>query len=503
MKKVISLLLCLCIVLSVLTITSFAQAKQTVKVIVDPKIMLNWNGDVFYPTDTDGSNVYPIIYKNRTYLPAKFIAERAGITVSWDSKTQTVSFVCSRTAVHDNGNTPSVNQNKYATIAVINPNISLKWNGTTFQPKDANGENIYPIIYKGRTYLPARDVAEKAGLGVLWDSETRTVMFSNELATEEKKEVKKETRAILPNITRIDSSIKYDMKYTVISTNSIAANYTFTNVKQSDYEAYIKLLLSDYSYKIAASTDYSNAIIYNLNYTGTDNITKGFYGKADLIIGYNRNESAAMFFSTKDFTIEGITLPTPEADSPVPNKENGVAFPDFTKFTGLEPIDFVTHDYKYSGGYYKLNYSDVTYPMFTQYVQLIKDSGFNFLKTGSKYYPYQLATYSFNYKTANVVSKGSFEGTGKIFDCDVQMTWWTSKGRTFMVLYIPKEVNLVAPSVTYSGSYDTSPYVSKCSYCGGSGICPVCHGLGRLYGVTCEGCHGTRKCEKCHGTGKE
>lgn len=182
MKKSISLLLCFCIITSILMMTPFAQSQQTIKVIVDPKIMLNWNGDVFYPTESDGSTVYPITYNSRTYLPARFIAERAGVTVKWDSKTQTVAFTSGGTVMINNGKSPTTSENKYAAMAVMNPNISLKWDGAIFQPKDSNGTNIYPIIYKGRTYLPARFTAEKAGVEVLWDAEIQTVMFSTDVS---------------------------------------------------------------------------------------------------------------------------------------------------------------------------------------------------------------------------------------------------------------------------------------------------------------------------------
>ena len=42
-------------------------------------VTLTWNGEAFYPQEDDGSRVYPITYNGRTYLPVKFVAEKAGL----------------------------------------------------------------------------------------------------------------------------------------------------------------------------------------------------------------------------------------------------------------------------------------------------------------------------------------------------------------------------------------------------------------------------------------
>lgn len=60
--------------------------------------------------------------------------------------------------------------------AYLNREIKLTWDGQTFEPMD-DGERLYPIIYGGRTYLPAAYVANKAGVDVDWDDDTKTVSF--------------------------------------------------------------------------------------------------------------------------------------------------------------------------------------------------------------------------------------------------------------------------------------------------------------------------------------
>lgn len=63
--------------------------------------------------------------------------------------------------------------------AYLNYSISMTWDGIPFQPLD-NNERLYPLVYDGRTYLPARYIADKAGVNVNWDSETQTVVFTTQ-----------------------------------------------------------------------------------------------------------------------------------------------------------------------------------------------------------------------------------------------------------------------------------------------------------------------------------
>lgn len=63
-----------------------------VNATLDKSMSMTWNNQQFKPTERDGSVVHPILYNDRTYLPVKFIAEKAGIQVEWDSKTKTVGL---------------------------------------------------------------------------------------------------------------------------------------------------------------------------------------------------------------------------------------------------------------------------------------------------------------------------------------------------------------------------------------------------------------------------
>jgi len=65
---------------------------EQISAYLNKGVTLTWNGEAFYPYDEDGTRVYPITYNGRTYLPVKFVAEKAGLNVGWDATTSTVSL---------------------------------------------------------------------------------------------------------------------------------------------------------------------------------------------------------------------------------------------------------------------------------------------------------------------------------------------------------------------------------------------------------------------------
>lgn len=65
--------------------------------------------------------------------------------------------------------------------ANLNYGITVKYNGEIKTFKDVNGKRVYPISYKGTTYLPLRGVAELFNTSVEWDNETQTIGIGNEI----------------------------------------------------------------------------------------------------------------------------------------------------------------------------------------------------------------------------------------------------------------------------------------------------------------------------------
>ncbi len=105
----------------------------------------------------DGSvacDVAPLIVDNRTYTPSRFVAEQLGAKVTWDEAKQLVTITSA------DGKT------------VIELTIGSK---VAKVNSEAVEMDAAAFIKDGRTYTPARFVAEQLGGEVTWDEATRQV----------------------------------------------------------------------------------------------------------------------------------------------------------------------------------------------------------------------------------------------------------------------------------------------------------------------------------------
>lgn len=59
--------------------------------------------------------------------------------------------------------------------ATINHGISIILNGTKWTPKDVNGKDVQPILYKGSTFVPLRAVSEATGAFIEWNQEKQEI----------------------------------------------------------------------------------------------------------------------------------------------------------------------------------------------------------------------------------------------------------------------------------------------------------------------------------------
>jgi hypothetical protein len=59
--------------------------------------------------------------------------------------------------------------------ANINYDIKMILNGTDYNPIEADGSAIRPIVYNGRTYLPVRALANAFNIPIDWDGNTSTI----------------------------------------------------------------------------------------------------------------------------------------------------------------------------------------------------------------------------------------------------------------------------------------------------------------------------------------
>ena len=69
----------------------FAGANiQEIKAVLNTKLNIKVNGQNFVAKETDGTELIPLTYKDRTYLPVRALGEALGVPVDYDTNTNTV-----------------------------------------------------------------------------------------------------------------------------------------------------------------------------------------------------------------------------------------------------------------------------------------------------------------------------------------------------------------------------------------------------------------------------
>lgn len=139
MKKIISLLLVVGLVLSSATL-AFANENEISVYVEGQKVSFD---------------VPPQTINDRTMVPIRAIFEVMGATVNWDNATQTA--ICTR----DN------------TVVKMTLNSKIEYINDVPYEMD-----VAPVIVDNRTLAPARYVAEAFGYFVNWDGNTKSVLIN-------------------------------------------------------------------------------------------------------------------------------------------------------------------------------------------------------------------------------------------------------------------------------------------------------------------------------------
>lgn len=102
------------LMLTVINISIASSTKKEIQAIQDYSINMSLNNENFIAKEKDGTILAPIVYKDRTYLPVRQLAEVIGVSVDWDNNTKTV-------ILHNETNTGATQHN-----ALIEENNALK-----------------------------------------------------------------------------------------------------------------------------------------------------------------------------------------------------------------------------------------------------------------------------------------------------------------------------------------------------------------------------------------
>lgn len=109
------------VIFSSLFMTTAAFASSTsISAFLGKSVNIIWNGQGYTPTN-NGAVAYPIVYNGTIYLPAKSFAEKAGLAVSYDSSSKTLSLSSDPTAGQNTAAASVQQTTKAVQLASIKP----------------------------------------------------------------------------------------------------------------------------------------------------------------------------------------------------------------------------------------------------------------------------------------------------------------------------------------------------------------------------------------------
>lgn len=140
-------------------------------------ITITLDGSPIIPCDANGNYVEPFAIDGTTYLPVRAIGNAMGLSVSWDSTSDTVVLTSGGEKASASAGTQNVSGTRN-TIAMLDYNdIKISVDGQNVIPVNASGQPVEPFAINGTTYLPVRGIASVLGLNVNWDGNTNTVVL--------------------------------------------------------------------------------------------------------------------------------------------------------------------------------------------------------------------------------------------------------------------------------------------------------------------------------------
>ncbi|WP_434577047.1 copper amine oxidase N-terminal domain-containing protein [Thermoanaerobacterium thermosaccharolyticum] len=148
LKKILAIILTLSLVFSMTSLGYADDSKHTAIFVV---------GQSSYMQDnlSKSMDAATFIQNGRTYVPLRYLGLALGVNennIQWDSTSQT------------------------ATLSMNGTTLKFTAGKTTYYTNSqANSMDVAPLVKNGRTYLPARYVAEAFGYNVNWNGDTQAV----------------------------------------------------------------------------------------------------------------------------------------------------------------------------------------------------------------------------------------------------------------------------------------------------------------------------------------
>ncbi|MDP4179856.1 MAG: copper amine oxidase N-terminal domain-containing protein [Bacillota bacterium] len=176
------------LVIAGLAVTSFA----TGKIKESPDIKIAIDGKIGAYTDV------PILQDGRTLLPLRAVLTNLGIQnddshIVWNAQESSITI----------NNDSSDSETKKIFLQVGNNKAQID--------EKTIDLDVPPVIYKSRTYIPARFVAESLGKKVVWNANTRSVLIKNNKSYDEVKDILDKCDAAMKNVNKAKAKVSVDV----------------------------------------------------------------------------------------------------------------------------------------------------------------------------------------------------------------------------------------------------------------------------------------------------
>nr|WP_315023668.1 stalk domain-containing protein [uncultured Aminipila sp.] len=205
-KRIIGILLLLSLILGTSNIAfastgvaisaSGKSVSSKVLAYVKPEFVVQLNQKMQIFKDVKGQRVYPIVYNGSTYLPVRAISALMNEDIQWDNYSKTVYIgktlanpnkSKARKSSENKGAAQGFDKEDYveptwksAQVTVsVRPDITIMYDFEAQKFTDASGNNIYPIVYQGSTYLPVRSISVLMKEPIEWNNVEKTVIIGN------------------------------------------------------------------------------------------------------------------------------------------------------------------------------------------------------------------------------------------------------------------------------------------------------------------------------------
>lgn len=211
------------------TVTSDSSTENLNKKVlgyIRPGFTVEMEGKPYLFTDVNGNRVYPLICGGSTYLPVRAVSSMMGENIEWDNLSKSIYIgkslnnpsktVDKGVAQYAMAVEKSIYKNYLDTGArselvevTVRSDVRVFYDFEDSIFLDEGGNRIYPLIYNGSSYLPARAIAKLMDRSIEWDHITKTVSVGEknkdkveieaekkraELEEEKRKEAEKEAK---------------------------------------------------------------------------------------------------------------------------------------------------------------------------------------------------------------------------------------------------------------------------------------------------------------------